>query len=601
MYPGERPVIFLDGSSLVYRAFYALPKLQTSHGRPTGATLGFLNMLLRLLDTYHPLMIVTAFDHPQKTFRHKMYKEYKAKRKPMPEEMKPQLEDIKKLLLTMGFLVLEVAGFEGDDLIGSGVAQLKEQYPLVIVTTDLDLLQLVDQKVILLQPIKGVARLKKIDLETLYAEWGILPTQVVDVLALAGDPSDNIQGVPGIGEKTALKLVREFESWEKILSLKDSLPPHLSRLLWEHRNRVEKNKELIQIKTGVSIDPMTFEAWDWQKVQWEEFLQKLEDLELKSLIERIKKRVANHFQSGNSLPCEETVVHHNKQRQLWAIQQNSDRTSPVSHEVKSNQERIQFIFFDFQKGKPKCEKKLLERQGVWCAPTLLFLVYPFLYLENPSLFSLEGEEQKMYKSWLPYLQESKKWILNQPDLVFFYRKVEIELLWRWFHDHERMEGFTLYPFLKNRETLHTDLPLFEGFYSFSLHFDHPKLQEFLEREFYGRKTLIESQLVSFRTIYGYRFLATKQISEEDCKRRLQDVICDELLRLSVFIFLREGKEKLIVRDRTLKVNWNDKDSDFKLEKLKIQLTSFLPPEWTMDFQREQNLGYSVLLLSQEGR
>ncbi|MGQ9472513.1 MAG: 5'-3' exonuclease, partial [Candidatus Caldatribacteriaceae bacterium] len=177
---GERPIIFLDGGSLAYRAFYALPKLQTSQGRPTGATLGFLNMLLRLIDTYYPLMTVAAFDHPQKTFRHEMYKEYKAKRKPMPEEMKPQLEDIKKLLLAMGFLVLEVAGFEGDDLIGSGVAQLKYRYPLIIVTMDLDLLQLVDQKVILLQPIKGVAQLKKIDLGVLHTEWGISPSQVVD-------------------------------------------------------------------------------------------------------------------------------------------------------------------------------------------------------------------------------------------------------------------------------------------------------------------------------------------------------------------------------------------------------------------------------------
>ncbi|MEI6156824.1 MAG: 5'-3' exonuclease H3TH domain-containing protein [Atribacterota bacterium] len=227
-------VLLLDGHSLAYRAFYALPPLTTSAGKPTGAILGFANMVLHLIEEYHPSSLVVTFDAPGRTFRHDLEKEYKAQRKPIPDPLQEQFPGIKDLLSLMGLRWVEQPGYEGDDLIGTLLKKLPLDQLAGIVSSDLDLLQLLDEKTFLLQPIKGVTILKTIDLTVLEKELGLTPSQVVDFIALSGDPSDNIPGVPGIGEKTATRLLRQYTSWQGIRDHLADLPPSLQKTVMEH-------------------------------------------------------------------------------------------------------------------------------------------------------------------------------------------------------------------------------------------------------------------------------------------------------------------------------------------------------------------------------
>ncbi|HXL02606.1 MAG TPA: 5'-3' exonuclease H3TH domain-containing protein [Candidatus Atribacteria bacterium] len=292
----DKKLVVIDGSSLIYRAFYALPRLTTSSGLPTGATLGFLNMVLKLLDDYRPFNVVVAFDHPQKTFRHELQESYKAQRKPMPDELKPQIGIVKELLELMGFVILEMPGWEGDDLMGSVKEKVKSDFQVLLVTSDLDMLQLLDERTVLLQPHRGVTSLKKIDLEEFQKEWGISPAQWVDVLALSGDPSDNIFGVPGIGEKTAVKLILQFGSWEGILNHLSLLPPKLREAIESNRDKVEENRKLIVLEKDLPLD-LEIQAWGWSKVDKNKLFQKLESLEFRKIKERLVKN--NRVNSGS--------------------------------------------------------------------------------------------------------------------------------------------------------------------------------------------------------------------------------------------------------------------------------------------------------------
>ncbi|MDI3525691.1 MAG: hypothetical protein PWP42_941, partial [Candidatus Atribacteria bacterium] len=230
----KEKLVLIDGNSLLYRAFFALPRFQTSAGKPTGATYGFLNMLLRILDDHQPFSVVVAFDHPEKTFRHRIQKDYKAQRPATPEDLKLQIEDAKEIAELLGFSVIEKPGYEADDIIGSIQKRLSGKFLILIFSSDLDLLQLLDENTTLLKPLKGVTQLRKIDLQDFVKEWSISPKQIVDCLALCGDPSDNIKGIPGIGEKTALRLIKEFGDLDNLIKHIERLPPRLKKAIQEN-------------------------------------------------------------------------------------------------------------------------------------------------------------------------------------------------------------------------------------------------------------------------------------------------------------------------------------------------------------------------------
>ena len=204
--------IIVDGSSLIHRAFYALPTLTTASGQYTNAVFGFTNMIVKLLADWQPAGMVVAFDKGKKTFRNEEYVDYKAQRKPTPTELSEQFPMAREVLEAMGITVLELEGFEADDIIGTLAAQASPRQEFLIVTGDRDALQLVNEHVHVLLTKKGISEFEEVDPTVLTFSYGLTPAQVIEMKGLMGDASDNIPGIPGVGEKTAKKLIADFGS-----------------------------------------------------------------------------------------------------------------------------------------------------------------------------------------------------------------------------------------------------------------------------------------------------------------------------------------------------------------------------------------------------
>jgi len=211
-------LLILDGHSLMYRAFYALPALTNSDGIYTNAVYGFTSMLLKMKEEFEPDYIVTTFDRKTPTFRHEEYKDYKAGRKKMPDELIGQFSIVRELLEKMAIDIFELDGFEADDLIGTlSVIGEKEGLEVFIVTGDRDALQLATDNVKVVINKKGMSEKEIYDRNRIIEDYGVTPTEFIDVKGLMGDASDNIPGVPGVGEKTAYKLIKEYKSIENVL------------------------------------------------------------------------------------------------------------------------------------------------------------------------------------------------------------------------------------------------------------------------------------------------------------------------------------------------------------------------------------------------
>ncbi|HHY29934.1 MAG TPA: DNA polymerase I, partial [Syntrophaceticus sp.] len=210
-----KKLVILDGNSLAHRAFYALPLLRTTTGYFTNAVYGFTTMLQKIIRQEQPDYLAVAFDAGRITFRHEEYADYKAHRKATPDELRPQFPLIKKVLAAMRIPVLELESYEGDDLISEVVrAAEKKGIQVLIVSGDRDMLQLVTEQTKALITRKGISDLECFTPEGVNEKYGITPSQVADYKGLKGDQSDNIPGVPGIGAKTAVKLLQQFHSVE---------------------------------------------------------------------------------------------------------------------------------------------------------------------------------------------------------------------------------------------------------------------------------------------------------------------------------------------------------------------------------------------------
>lgn len=217
-------VVLIDAYSLIHRAFYALPPLNTSDGEPTNAVLGFANMLLALLEEERPQYVAVAFDRSGPTFRDEMFDEYKANRPSMPDDLRPQIARTEQFLEAMNIPVFGVAGFEADDIIGTLAAQAREKnMDVVIVTGDRDMLQLVDDVVQVLVTRRGIRDMARMDVQGVIDLLGVAPDRVTDLKGLMGDSSDNIPGVPRIGPKTATKLLQQYGTLEDVLANADSI------------------------------------------------------------------------------------------------------------------------------------------------------------------------------------------------------------------------------------------------------------------------------------------------------------------------------------------------------------------------------------------
>jgi DNA polymerase I len=287
--PSAKPQLFLlDGMALIYRAYFALQRagMTTRTGIPTGATFGFLTTLLKIFESYSPDYLAVAFDSREKTFRHKLYSQYKANRPEPPEELIIQLETIFSLVEAFSIPVLKQPGYEADDLIGSAAAQFAPDCRVFIVTPDKDMSQLIEDGVTLLKPGKRQNELLSYGRHELEEELGITPEQFTDLLTLTGDTSDNIPGAKGIGPKTASKLLRTYGNIQNIREHLQVLPPKTRISLEEFFPDLELIHDLVTIRTDIELRT-TLEKLKCQPPQTDALLPLLEKLELRSILAKL--------------------------------------------------------------------------------------------------------------------------------------------------------------------------------------------------------------------------------------------------------------------------------------------------------------------------
>lgn len=248
--------LVIDGSSLIHRAFFALPPLTTQSGVHTGAVYGFCNMLLRLLADVQPKWLAVAFDKSRKTFRTEMFADYKGQRKPTPSELSEQFPLARKVLEAMNIAVLELDNFEADDIIGTFAVHAPQKADVIIVTGDRDELQLLSSRTSVYFTKRGISDLKIYTPEVFAEEYeGLEPKQLIDLKGLMGDTSDNIPGIPGVGPKTALKLIGEYGSVENVLANADKISGKaLREKVQNNKESALLSKKLATIFTDVPVD-----------------------------------------------------------------------------------------------------------------------------------------------------------------------------------------------------------------------------------------------------------------------------------------------------------------------------------------------------------
>ncbi|HEY4687087.1 MAG TPA: DNA polymerase I [Candidatus Subteraquimicrobiales bacterium] len=285
----KKKIVLIDGPSLVYRAFYALPTtLATKEGLITNAVYGFTSMLIRLLGDVKPDVLLVAFDKPGPTFRHEAFEDYKAHRPETPDDLKSQIPLVKEILEVLKIPLLEMAGFEADDILATLAKKgSEEKDEVIIVTADRDMLQLVNREVTVMSTRRGITDMKAYNPQNVTERFGLPPEKIPDMLGLKGDPSDNIPGVPGIGEKTAAKLIQEYGTIEKVLENIDQIPQRFQKALKQHKEQALLSKELATLIYDVPIE-VNFDQYRVGEWEDEKVAELFSSLEFNTLLERLK-------------------------------------------------------------------------------------------------------------------------------------------------------------------------------------------------------------------------------------------------------------------------------------------------------------------------
>ena len=281
-----KKILLIDGSSLIFRAFYAIRNLTTKDGVFVNGVYGFLNMYYKALELIKPTHVFVAFDKGSKTFRHNEFADYKGTRDNAPNEITYQFGILKDLLSSMNVNYLELDEYEADDILGT-IAKLaqKEGFEVDIFTGDRDYLQLIDDNILVYLTKKGISEIKLMNNKSILEEYGLSPKQLIDVKALQGDSSDNIPGVKGVGEKTALKLIQEYGSLENLYKNLDALKGKLKENLENEKDKAYLSRYLGEIFLNVPID-RNIEDFEIKDVNSDEYIKKLEKLEFKSIINK---------------------------------------------------------------------------------------------------------------------------------------------------------------------------------------------------------------------------------------------------------------------------------------------------------------------------
>jgi len=278
----KKEIYLIDGSAYLYRAFHAIPSLTTSCGTPTNAIFGVTMMLLKLMKERQPQYSAIFFDVKGPTFRHEMYDKYKANRSSMPDELIAQIPSIKEIVRALNIPILEKEGFEADDLIGTFARMAEERgWSAVMVTADKDFMQLVTDQCVIWDPMKD----KSVDKESIWKEFSIMPDQIVEMMGLSGDVSDNIPGVPGVGPKTALKLIHDYGTIQKIYDNLEELKSKkaLYKNLAENREQALLSRKLVTIDRFVDDIPNEIEEFKVQPYDREKLAELFKTFEFKKL------------------------------------------------------------------------------------------------------------------------------------------------------------------------------------------------------------------------------------------------------------------------------------------------------------------------------
>jgi len=282
-------VYLIDANALIYRIYHAMPKLTDPQGRPIQAVYGLANTLLKILKEEKPDYIFALYDRPEPTIRHQVFKEYKATRPPITDDLKLQISLSKKIFSAFNIPVIEKIGYEADDLI----ATLKEKFinladEIIILTGDLDTLQLVDLKTKILTMQKGITKTMIYDENKVKEKYGLLPSQLPDYKALVGDPSDNIVGIPGIGPKTASRLLQNYQNLEGIITAakEQKLDPKISLAILNNKEKLLFNRDLVTLRKNLDVEEKLLVPYQGYKE--ENLISVFQEFGFKSLIQRIK-------------------------------------------------------------------------------------------------------------------------------------------------------------------------------------------------------------------------------------------------------------------------------------------------------------------------
>lgn len=280
-------LILIDGNNIIYRAFFAMPPLTNTAGQQTNAVYGFTTMLLRLIEEYKPSHMIVAFDAGKITFRHEGYEDYKGGRQKTPPELSEQFPMLKELLQNLGVPQFEINGYEADDIIGSISREADEAgRQVMIVSGDKDMLQLASEHTTVALVRKGVTEVEMFGPQQIREKYDLTPAQIIDLKGLMGDASDNIPGVPGVGEKTALKLLHQFGSVEGVLAGTDELKGKMKEKLDEHADSAIMSKKLATIYREVPLEH-SWEDMVFTGIKSDTAGPALAKLEFKSLLERL--------------------------------------------------------------------------------------------------------------------------------------------------------------------------------------------------------------------------------------------------------------------------------------------------------------------------
>lgn len=301
MTKGKKKLIIIDSNSVIHRAFHALPPLSTKEGELVNAVYGFLLVFLKAIKEFKPDFIAACFDVPAPTFRHKKFKGYKAKRPPAPKELYNQIPKVKEVLQILNVPIFEKEGFEADDIIGTiskkfPQKQIFPEVETIILSGDLDVLQLVNDKTKVYLLRKGVKNTVLYDEDLVREKYsGLKPIQLVDFRALRGDPSDNIPGVRGVGEKTAISLLKQFgtvenlyKELEKNSEESKEVKPKIKELLLQQKEQAFISRDLAEIQKNVLID-LNLKKSQWGKFDEQKVIETFKGLGFHSLIKRFSE------------------------------------------------------------------------------------------------------------------------------------------------------------------------------------------------------------------------------------------------------------------------------------------------------------------------